>query len=264
MDAFGKTFTYDGKSLTDFDAIMCSFDSQDTMRDVLSYTVNKGEITPDRPTPNAYNKAYVDVLTFGVGICKCYGEEFSETERNQIVRWITAPLPYRKFVIQDSEEFPYHGDTEYFVTCTSYKNYIPNSAVRGMYFEFECNAPYGFSPEESTSFSSSNPTVTINNQSDETFEDYYPTIELTGNTTGEVTITNSKFPSEVMRLQVRQTQKLTIDCKMGNITDNMDLFDYATDTNLVWLRLSPGENTITVTGNAAGKIKCRYPRKVGI
>ena len=59
-------------------------------------------------------------------------------------------------------------------------------------------------------------------------------------------------------------QKLIVDNKYGKITDELNQFDFSKDTNLVWLKLAPGLNKITVTGNAKGIVKCRYIRKVGI
>ena len=67
-----------------------------------------------------------------------------------------------------------------------------------------------------------------------------------------------------MEIQMVTGQSLTIDNQLGNIVDESDLFDYSTDTNLIWLKLKHGENKITIAGNATGSIKCRYVRKVGI
>ena len=67
-----------------------------------------------------------------------------------------------------------------------------------------------------------------------------------------------------MELSVKNGQTLIIDNNACDITDNLGLFSYGTDTNLKWISLVSGNNVLTITGNATGEIKCRYPRKVGI
>lgn len=266
MNVYGKSFTYSGRNSNDFGVVLCSFETSDTMRDTaIDYTVNKSELTPNRSIANYYNHKFSDVMQFSVGVCKCQGDPFTEAERREIVGWLTSSKGYQLFHVQDFPGNDYHQNIDYFATCVGYKEFTPNGAINGMSFDFECNAPYGFSPEEVTNFDiTTTGTVTINNTSDEWNEDYYPILELEGKSTGTVNITNNVYPDTIMELKIKNGQRLLIDNQDGDITDNVGIFDYSTDTNLKWLRLKHGENVITISGNVKGCIKCRYIRKVGI
>lgn len=266
MNVYGKSFSFNGINSSKYDVVLVGFNGAETERTTgINYTTNKTELTPFKSVTNIYNKKYDDVLRFDISICKSDGKSFTEQERREIVAWITSPVQYALFTIDDCQydENPYHKDIEYFCTSTNYTEFV-TLGVKGLTFSMECNAPYGFSKEEVTLFDSLNNVVIINNTSDELTSDYYPIIELKSNFNGEVTISNNNFPSEIMRLNLLQGQEIVINNKYGDVTDNLELFDYSTDTNLVWLRLSSGENIITITGDVVGKIKCRYVRKVGI
>lgn len=270
MNVFGKSFEFDGVSSETYNVILCSMESPDHNRSsAISYNILSGDITPNRALPNLYNKKYNGVLEFKIEICKACvaSEQFTTAEQQSIVRWITSPHDYRKFKINDFKDRDYHEEIDYYCICTNYGETVIDANIIGMFFEFQCNAPYAFLEEEVTEFtstSSTSATFTINNKSDELEEDYYPIIELTGTATGSVSIKSSAYPNETMELSVLNGQTLYIDNEESDITDDMDQFEYSTDTNLVWLRLAPGNNTITVTGDCTGKVKCMYPRKVGI
>lgn len=270
MNVFGKAFEFDGVSSETYNIILCSMESSDHNRSsAISYSILSGDITPNRPRPNLYNKKYNGVLEFKIEVCKqCVANvRFTTEEQQKLVRWFTSPYDYRKFKITDFEDSDYHTGVEYFCMCTNYGETVINDNILGMFFEFQCNAPYAFLEEEITEFtstSSASATFTIDNKSDELEEDYYPIIELTGTASGKVTITNSSYHNEVMELSILDGQTLYIDNEESDISDDMDMFEYSTDTNLVWLRLAPGNNIITIAGDCTGSVKCMYPRKVGI
>ena len=265
MNVFGKSFEYNGQSSTDYNVQLCTFDSSDENRETaISYSLLTGDITPNRHIPNFYAKKYNEPLEFSISLLKGCGENrpFTTQEQKEIIRWLTSPKEHKLFKVVDYDGEDYHTDIEYFCLCTSYNEVVING-LTGMEFTFKCNAPFGFYPEQITEFTAP-VSIDVENHSDELFEDYYPVIELECNKTGEVTFTNSSFESDVMTLQCVAGQTLYIDCQLGDITDNLDLFDYSTDTNLIWLKLAHGINTINITGDVAGKIRCRYMRKAGI
>lgn len=265
MNVFGKSFEYNGKSSTDYNVQLCSFDSADTDRETaISFGLLTGDITPDRHIPNYYAKKYNDTLEFSISLLKGCEENrpFTIQEQKEIVRWLTSPKDHKLFTVLDFDGEDYHADIEYYCLCTQYSEVVVNG-IAGLSFTFKCNAPFGFYPQQITTFSSPT-TVSIENYSDELYEDYYPVIELKSNATGEVTFVNSVYPDETLTLKCVAGQTLIVDNQLGNITDDFKLFDYSTDTNLIWLKLAPGDNNITITGDAEGKIRCRYIRKVGI
>ena len=265
MSIYGKNFIYDGKNSSDYGVILCTFDTVKTTKDTaITYKINRSDLTPYKSVVNTYSRSYEDVLKFDIGLCKCNGKKFTLAEREEIVSWITSPIYPTLFTVTDHIiDDPYHDDIEYYCNAVSYSEFSPLPSVYGLLFSMECNAPYGFTPERKTSFSE-NSTFTVFNSSDEKYQNYYPIIEITASSTGKVTLVNNKFPDDIMELNMLKDQKLIIDNKYGKITDESNQFDFTKDTNLIWLKLEPGLNKITVTGNVKGVVKCRYIRKVGI
>lgn len=270
MNVVAKGFTFNGISSSQYDIAMCTINSTKNSNDsLMTWDINKSEITPHRHSPNYYCKRPSDVLKFDITLVKCNGESFSSSERREIVNWLTSPRTYSLLTIEDFDNSnKYHDNIEYFAIVTGYSEFTPMNNVYGMTFNFECNSMYGYSPLLTTPFTSTtsqNAVIYIDNTSDEEQTDYYPIISLQGTSSGEVTLTNNIYPYEVMMLQVKNGQDLLIDCERGDIKDlNTHLFDYETDTNLIWLKLANGLNTITITGDCTGEFQCRYIRKVGI
>lgn len=264
MNIYGNNFTYDNIPASQYNVMLCSFEPpQETRETAIVRTPLRGETGPYRDVPNYYGVKYTDVLKFDAGLIKCDGSPFTDSERREIVAWLTGPMAPAWLIIDDEN----HRDIQYHALCVGYSEYWPDSRLRGLLFSFECDAPYGYSPEEMTEFQATPnaPAVfTIQNTSDERRLDTYPIVELKASATGIVTLKNSAYPEDIMELSLKKSQQLIIDNQMGLIEDQLDMFDYATDTNLKWLRLAFGENTLTVTGSAAGCIRCRYIRKVGI
>ena len=266
MNVYGKNFIFNGISSEKYNLVLCSIDSHEPNRETgLTQTLNKGELNPHRNTPNLYSVQYSDVLKFDITIIKRNNLPIENNERREIVAWLTSPIFYTSFKIEDCEVNGYHENIEYFVKSTGCTDFMPSGYISGLTFNFECNAPYGFSEQESNTFVCNGSTkISINNTSDELFQDYYPTIIVKGTSTGEVTFINNKYPENPMKINIKNGQTLIIDCQNGNINDNTNTFDYETDTNLIWLRLVHGHNNITISGNCTGEIQCRYVRKVGI
>lgn len=268
MNVLGKSFTFNGISSTSFNLALCLIDSNQTSKDsVMSWSVNKGDITPHRYAPNFYSRQPEQVLQFDITFIKSNSESFTPDERRTIINWLTEPISYAVLTIEDdADSMPYHQNIEYCALVTDYSEFVPVGDVYGMTFHFECSSPYGFAPLETTTFSCTDTAnITVNNTSDDIRRDYYPVIWLKAGATGNITITNTIYPQESMILAVKNGQELLIDCQMGDITDmNVHLFDYSTDTNLTWLRLAHGENHLTITGPCTGEIRCKYMRKAGI
>lgn len=268
MNVFGKLFEFDGVSSDKYGVMLCSFEtSNNTKETAISYNLNIGDITPNRPVANYYNKQYKQPLEFKITLSKICNENkrFSIEEQRKIIRWITSPVNFRKFKICDYNGNMYHYAIEYYCICIDYQEVIINDNLVGMIFSFQCNAPYGFYKEDITKFISTTSTsIIINNYSDEREMVYYPKIEVTGISTGDITICNNAIPDKIMELSLHNGQTLCIDNELCDITDNTNQFKYSTDTNLVWIGLLPGKNEITITGSAQGQFVCRYPRKVGI
>lgn len=261
IDLIAKSFTYNGRSL-DSKYALGSFDTNDILKETsIKYNTNKTAITPFRSRVGLYSTQFADVLTFEVTILKCNNELLTETEIVDLVDWLT-PMVYHDFIVVDFPESTYHKNIIYHAVSLGYDEYIAQGGIVALKFYFECDAPYGFAPEVTYEFTGGVP-ITIDNKKDD-YMDTYPVIHMTCGSREEVSFRNNQYPEEVMKLQVKSGQVLTIDTQLGIIEDTLDIFDFGKDTNLVWLHLAKGTNIITITGNVTGTITYQNLRKRGI
>lgn len=263
MNLLAKSFAFDGMSLPE-GYVLCSFESVDTKKETaIKLDTNKSKITPFRSQTSLYSVQYKDVITFSTSLMKCNHEKLTDDEYNSLTQWLLSPIVYRPFNVIDYPGITYHQNVVYNAICVGYDEFVINGDIYGLTFNFECDSSYGYSPEQSYDFTGNTPLV-INNKTEELSEDIYPEIELHCNSTEGVAIKNNSYPEEMMTLKVLEGQTLTIDNKHGLIKDNLDMFNFGTDTNLMWIHLAPGINSITVFGDVTGTIKYRYVRKRGI
>ena len=56
-NVFGKSFEFDSISSDTYNVVLCSFDTVDISKDTgINYDIQSGDITPNRPVANYYNK----------------------------------------------------------------------------------------------------------------------------------------------------------------------------------------------------------------
>lgn len=263
MNLFAKSFTFGGKSLS-ADYYMCAFEDEGVIKETALRTeTNKTVLTPYRSQLSLYGIQYENPITFEISIIRADEAAFTISEISEFYNWLLSPITYQDFTVQDFDGEDYHKDIIYHSICIGHDEFRIGTAVKGLKFYFECDAPYGYTSTISTPFSV-NDIVTIDNTSDETQIDIYPLITLSCNAREQVTIYNSVYPNEKMTLQVLQGQKLTIDNAAGIIVDNTNMFSFENDFNLTWVHLRHGENKISITGNVSGTIQCSFIRKRGI
>ena len=265
MSIHAKSFTYNGKnSFSDFNLILAGTDSESAG---INMTLAKSELSQYRNTTTLWSRKYADVLQFDLFLMKCDGSPFNQKEAREITSWISSPITYREFTIQEFEENDYHNDIFYYAICTKCDPYRPMhpSMVNGFSCHFECNSAYGFSAIKTVNFGSeSNSTINVTIENDDAETDIYPNILIVPGETGKIEISNSLYPEEVLSLSVTRDNELKVDCNKGIITDFAQVFDYETDSNLYWIHLANGQNTINVNGNCSGSISYREPRMVMI
>ena len=261
MELLAKSINFNGTELSKDYAIV-SYGAMATQRDnVINQSTLRGNITPYRDVSHFYGLNHTEPLQFDLSLMRRDEKPLTNTERDTLIHWLCGPHDFCKLTVTDWSFSDYHKDIEYFVVCTGYSEFSHNTKIWGYTFHFEANAPYGFTPEYTYELSGGK--VEIENLSiDDT--PYYPTIELDCTKEETVKIENTAVPGTILTLHVYKGQHLTIDCDMGDITDNIEMFDYGEDSNLTWIYLVPGTNTINVTGSVTGTITCQYPRKVGI
>ena len=263
MNLMAESIIFNGKMLP-VGFVLCSFESSDTTRETgIKLTTNKSALTPFRNKVNLYSVQYEDVLKFSISLIKCNGEKISDYEYMELVDWLTSPVTYCPLTVIDFPDVSYHSEVIYYAVCTGYNEFVVND-VYGLTFNFECNAPYGFSPTQIYKFSGGTP-IKINNLTEEFSTDIYPVVTIDCKSTETITIRNDQYPDEVMSLDVLKGQTLTIDNESGMFTDSFKIFTFdELNFNLTWLHLAPGINTITVSGNVTGSIEFQCVRKRGI
>lgn len=263
MNLIAKSITYNGRQLPE-KFVLCSFDTLDVMKETyIKQSINRSEITPYRSRVNLYNSIYQEPLQFTMDIIKCNGTEFTNDEYSDMIQWLTASSIYIPLQVTDFEGVTYHKNMEYMAKSTGFDEFIIGNKIIGLRFYFECDAPYGYSLKQEITFTGGE-SIIINNQTDELSSDIYPVIKIDCFATEEVQIVNQVYSDQILKLKVLEAQSLIIDNESGLIEDNLSMFDFSTDTNLVWIKLAPGINTIDVTGNVNGVIQYRYIRKRGI
>jgi phage-related protein len=265
MSVHALSFTYNGlNSLYDFGLILAGTDSESQG---ISYTATKSELSTYRPRTTLHNKRFADVMQFDLCVMKCDGRELTQTQARKIVSWITSPSGYLPLTVQDFKDTDYHHGIVYFATCTGYTPLRPRhpSEIVGYTFHFECNAPYGYSEKRIVEIDTDiSDTYEIQVSSDIMGEPIYPKIHITPSESGILTFSNSAFPGEIFTLNVISGNFVQIDGETGIISDFAAVIDYDNDTNLAWLKLADGLNTITITGSCTGEISYREPRQVNI
>lgn len=254
-------FLYKGKSteniISSSRLLVSAFSDVDMVSGHERETV-AGEQTLTRPVVNEYGTQYEENV-FEYGLVKANGEPFTQDEQRTVERWLTSPKYSNDLTLIDcdgQEICTYNGKfikTEWMPVSGGYF---------GVNFEFECAEPYPHEAHLYTYTLSGQDTITLDCDSDELEEYVYPVLTITGNATGTVTITNTSDNNNTMTLNVKKRLPVIVDCQHCILRDAttsgvINFSDLGWDDvgNIYWLRLLPGENTITTSGNMTLEIK---------
>jgi phage-related protein len=236
----------------------------------LSRSVQKGDITKYRTSPNHYGTRYSDGLTFSISVKRQpdgAGRDlpFTTQQYRQVLAWLTSqklPIELRMYNMSEQNTVCYFG------LFTEVEPIIVDGKLYGMKFTFVCNSPFGYTPKQVYTVSGGS-SIVINNISDERETNIYPVIEITPTATGTITITNETI-GHSFSIKCVANNKVTIDCANMTIQDTAGIVSFSdlqiglNDLTSLWTpELVYGNNTISVTGNATVNIECRYPLKVG-
>lgn len=220
----------------------------------------EGEPTISRPIVHEYG-TNANHLTFTYALMKRSGENFTPAEQRLVETWLTSPKYSSDLMLFDcdgNEFMHYYGkfiSTEWLV----HENYL------AVGFTFAVNGSYGYQHHtQSVNYSGdiSNPSADwsfiLTCESDETEEWVYPKLTISKvNNDHDVsfTLTNETDPGSTNTMSIETARKDTfyIDCQNCIISEQSGLVNFSdlgwNDVgNIYWLRLKPGDNTITVNG----------------
>jgi hypothetical protein len=139
-----RDFIYDGKNLSSFGFMICSFGSKglDTISDGANITFNTVPVLGGSKN-HLTSAGYEDCLEATIQICKasCKSDvkEISPDEHRQLTKWLSRKR-FLKLELLDKE----HEDLYYEAAFTSVSKIELDGALYGLELEITTNAPFAF------------------------------------------------------------------------------------------------------------------------
>lgn len=259
MGIIAESFVFNGESSADHDLLMVSFDDNDDTK-VYSKELIKDDPTMYRPSIVYRGCRYSSPIQFKIDVCKPMGEHFTIDEYKALMRWFSADEPKKIYFTNPAN--PIYANVHFYGQFTDIGRFDHNGEVAGLKMVFETTTPYGFSSDEPITITSETlATQIVQNTSDENKE-YYPVVKIKSLDNQIISITNTSDGNRTTTLRMVTDQTIVLDFYSGICEDTTGVFTLD-DFNLVWVRLIPGENSLSVIGNCIVTIDCEFPRLVG-
>lgn len=185
-----------------------------------------------------------------------YCENWTDTIKNNVIQWLfNQDEDYKPLISDDNTGIVYYcmpvGDCK--------KNFF-NVSSGYITVNFECNAPWGFTPINTiTQTVTTTKNITINNTSN-IVKWYYPEIEFTLAGSADITICNTSLsPMEYTIFEgLNTTETIYLYGERQQIISSTGLYRY-NKHNGNFLRLKQGNNIIGVIGACSITIRTQYP-----
>ncbi len=272
----GYDFKYNNKCLRDFGFIMAKPDEEDNFG--LSKSIVKGTTNPHRSIALHMGSYYEDVLTLNFFLIKDVVNDkddfkISFDELRNLQTWLTSPkLPQSLYIeTYDNKCIEYVG---LFSDITA----VEYNELNGLKATFTCDSPYAF---EKLIITGKNGNVRrISCNTDELDEYIYPIISIKPNSVGTFSIYNKQTDDTLQITTTEEYDEIIIDERFQRILGDgspLSFADvgwsvdtvidyYSTASNaftIPWLRIQPGVNLLTFTGDAKFNVTCKVPMKLG-
>ena len=269
MGVSGRWFVFNGITSEYKGVRLVSFEAESSDYSNIGYTVSRSSLNSHRQKVYAHSRTYEEVLTFRLTVAKNDFTAFSQSEKRDIIKWLSGNNTQKPLYIVDYPFETTHIGVTYNCICTRVEENRPHPReLYGLTFHYECNAPFGYSDEKEVSFTSTHDTyttITLNVDNDDPDNPIYPMITLTPSNTQTFSFRNASIEdADPFLVKGYANDTITIDSELGIIKDAVDTFHYDSETNLLWLTLVDGVNHIVISGDCTGTIKWTEPRKVGI
>lgn len=156
--AFAKDFVYDGTKLSDINQhlIVISFNTTSSESDIISRTVNRSPLTYDESFTYDYGAVDNDVFKFSVTLARDDDQPLTQGLMRDLLKWLISPqepkwlqLTKCSIITQAMyDDIWFHGRfvrVSYEESVGYYKDAVT--------FDFESTTPYGFTDEQTWSYS---------------------------------------------------------------------------------------------------------------
>lgn len=277
---FSQYFEYNGQTADQFNLVLLKFNQDTNIDSGLSRESIKGTTTKFRKRANHFGEKYRQSLTLSLTFVKHPDKylhdqdlmHFKRSEINEITKWLTSDGNMHWIRAFQNNEDLYDDEIEYLGVFTNIDFQTANG-VCGIVCTFECDSPFGYTPERKRKFISTPDSpcnFIIKNESAEIADYVYPKIELYAKSNTNVSIANSTENKSVIYKGLLEGQVIEIDTRLKKIVDKsndtfigLHLLGLNDVASIYWPRFLYGVNELVLTGDVELRISYREVRKVG-
>jgi len=239
---FACDFEYDGRYLSDFGFILCTFDGSSGSQVVdtgSSIQFNKVSMNHGKKfslTSSQYN----DCLQATFQICKDPKENLTDAEMmitkdeyRDIARWLNRGEFCKFQVIYDNNDDVYDTEPCYYNASFNLQRIVVDDRVFGIELQMETDMPFGYGAEVTRTLTASvtNLSMIVYDSSDDVGYTY-PDIELTCQSNGDYTITSTPEGTTTTIANCTSGEVIHLYGDTKIITSSLDSHNVAADFDL--------------------------------
>ena len=266
-------FEYNGKMLSDYDSMICSFGSSDSDEVSLGSELTWNTIKNNHSyASSVVSSSYDDNYTAQLSICKkkCnsyISNTYSDLEIRNITKWLNSKKFYKfKPVYKDGEM-----QDVYYIGSFNLTAVTVGSSCIGFNLTFQSNSPFGFAEKQIFDFTNiaSNQKMSIDNNSDE-YDYIYPKIKITLHENGKLILNNISFSDSMVVDNCQSGEVLHFDGETKTIVSSLGTLhsNLYSDFNYNFLKIfceeEKTENIITSSLPCDLTIEFSERRKIGV
>lgn len=254
----GIDFIYGNQSSTEFGVSLASgFGSITRSSSSETRSIIRSKNISDR-SYSFHGVKYDSPLSFDLIIYNTDGSFIDTYKERELKKWLMSDNEQWLQIDQDD-----HSDLFYFCIGVSAELLDVGTYSGGMKINFECNSNGAWSSIKPKTYTTVNGLLDfkINIDADYNNEIIKPSLIITSNSTGTITIKNNTRNESIIISNCIVGEQIVLDGDNGKIsTTNGILLD---KWNKKFLKLQDSINDITLTGNFSMKLSYRLPIRVG-
>lgn len=188
-----KDFQFDGKLLGKLGLMSVNFEDDTTLPSSVTREMESTSMNKYKSHTQGFGTTYSDVLTFDIHIMKDIEiyktqdvQEFSATEYDEIVTWLTSPKNNKRMEITKYDD-SVHLVKGYFSSVTPFD---VCGRCYGLICTFTCNSPFSYIEKTLIKTIAGATNLLLNNESSELYDYVYPVFEITPTVNEDIYIFN--------------------------------------------------------------------------